>query len=41
MFLYLTEEIEIPAPESVEKAREEIKWADTLWIISPEYNGTL
>ncbi|GFN32298.1 NADPH-dependent FMN reductase [Paenibacillus xylaniclasticus] len=35
------QDIEFPAPESVAAIREELKKADALWIVTPEYNGSV
>ncbi len=35
------QDIEFPAPKEVALVREEIKRADALWIVTPEYNGSV
>ena len=38
---YMNQDIEHPAPEAVQKVRDEIMSADGLWIFSPEYNFSI
>lgn len=38
---FFNQDIEFPTPDSVEKVREEVKRADALWIVTPEYNGSV
>ncbi|MBP3399353.1 MAG: NAD(P)H-dependent oxidoreductase [Erysipelotrichaceae bacterium] len=38
---FMNEDIEFPAPASIQKIRNEIKKADGLWIFTPEYNGQI
>lgn len=35
---YMNQDIEYPAPEAIQRIREEIMDADGIWIFSPEYN---
>lgn len=35
---FFNEDIEYPAPQSVQRVREAVKNADGLWIFTPEYN---
>ena len=35
---YMNQDIEYPAPEAIQRIREEIIDADGIWIFSPEYN---
>ena len=35
---YMNQDIEFPAPESVERVRKQVKDADGIWIFTPEYN---
>ena len=35
---YMNQDIEFPAPEAVERVREQVKEADGIWIFTPEYN---
>lgn len=37
----MNQDIEFPAPAEVVAVREEIKAADALWIVTPEYNGSV
>lgn len=37
----MNQDIEFPAPASVAAIREDIKNADALWIVTPEYNGSV
>lgn len=37
----MNQDIEFPAPAAVSEIREEIKKADALWIVTPEYNGSV
>ncbi len=38
---FINQDIEFPAPASVSAIREEVKKADALWIVTPEYNGSV
>ena len=35
---YMNQDIEFPAPEAVERVRDQVKEADGIWIFTPEYN---
>lgn len=35
---YMNQDIEFPAPKPVARVREEVKKADGIWIVTPEYN---
>lgn len=35
---YMNQDIEFPAPESVERVRTAVQAADGIWIFTPEYN---
>lgn len=35
------QDIEFPAPSVVNRVREEVKAADAIWIVTPEYNGSV
>ena len=35
---FMNQDIEFPAPETVERIRQGIKGADGIWIFTPEYN---
>ena len=35
---YMNQDIEYPAPVSVQRVRSEVKSADGIWIFTPEYN---
>jgi NAD(P)H-dependent FMN reductase len=37
----INQDIEFPAPEPVAALREEMKKSDALWIVTPEYNGSV
>lgn len=37
----MNQDIEYPAPAPVSAIREEVKKADALWIVTPEYNGSV
>lgn len=37
----MNQDIEFPAPAAVSVIREEVKKADALWIVTPEYNGSV
>ena len=37
----MSQDIEFPAPIEVEKVRNDVKGADALWIVTPEYNGSV
>lgn len=37
---FLNEDIEFPAPASVQAARKEFETADGVWVLSPVYNDT-
>ena len=36
----LEQDIEYPAPEQVIDIRNQVRKADALWVVSPEYNGS-
>lgn len=38
---FMSQDIEFPAPIEVEKVRNDVKGADALWIVTPEYNGSV
>ncbi|WP_022819113.1 NADPH-dependent FMN reductase [Fusobacterium russii] len=38
---FFNQDIEMPAPSSVERLREKMKRASALWIVTPEYNGSV
>lgn len=38
---FFNQDIEVPAPSSVDRLREEMKSAIGLWIVTPEYNGSV
>ena len=40
-FPFMDQDIEFPAPKSVEEARRQVKGADALWIVTPEYNRSI
>lgn len=35
---FMNQDIEFPAPESVDRVRRAVREADGIWIVSPEYN---
>ena len=37
----MNQDIEFPTPSEVEKVRNDVKNADALWIVTPEYNGSV
>lgn len=37
----MNQDIEFPAPAPVAAVRDEVKKADALWIVTPEYNGSV
>lgn len=37
----MNQDIEFPAPVAVSEIRKELKKADALWIVTPEYNGSV
>ncbi len=37
----INQDIEFPAPAPVSAIRDEVKKADALWIVTPEYNGSV
>lgn len=37
----MNQDIEFPAPSSISAIREDVKKADALWIVTPEYNGSV
>ena len=37
----MNQDIEFPAPEEVSKVREEIRSSVGLWLVTPEYNGSV
>ena len=38
---YMNQDIEFPAPESVDHVRDQLKSADGVWIFTPEYNHSI
>ena len=38
---FMSQDVEFPAPIEVEKVRNDVKGADALWIVTPEYNGSV
>lgn len=38
---FISQDIEFPTPNEVEKVRNDVKNADALWIVTPEYNGSV
>ena len=38
---FMNQDIEFPTPSEVEKVRTDVKGADALWIVTPEYNGSV
>jgi len=38
---FMNQDIEYPAPEAVSAIRDELQKADALWIVTPEYNGSV
>ncbi|QQS87292.1 NADPH-dependent FMN reductase [Fusobacterium canifelinum] len=38
---FINQDIEFPAPNEVDKIRNEVKNVDALWIVTPEYNGSV
>jgi len=38
---YMNQDIEFPAPESVEHVRDQVRHADGVWIFTPEYNHSI
>lgn len=38
---FFNQDTEFPTPEAVVKVREQLKAADALWIVSPEYNASI
>ena len=38
---FISQDIEFPTPNEVEKVRNNVKNADALWIVTPEYNGSV
>ena len=38
---FMNQDIEFPAPASVVAVREQVAAADALWIVTPEYNGSV
>lgn len=38
---FINQDIEFPAPNEVNKIRNEVKNVDALWIVTPEYNGSV
>ena len=40
-FPYMNQDIEVPAPKPVEKARRQVENADALWFVTPEYNRSI
>lgn len=37
----MNQDLEFPAPAEVTAVREEVKKAEALWIVTPEYNGSV
>ena len=37
----MNQDIEFPTPSEVEKVRTDVKEANALWIVTPEYNGSV
>ena len=37
----MNQDIEFPAPAAVYAIREEVKKSDALWLVTPEYNGSV
>lgn len=37
----MNQDLEFPVPAPVAKLRQQVAQADALWLISPEYNGTI
>ncbi len=35
---FMNQDIEFPAPASIQRVREEVKAADAIWFFTPEYN---
>jgi len=35
---FMNQDIEFPVPATVQAFRDQVHWADNLWIVSPEYN---
>ena len=35
----MNQDVEFPTPAEVTRVREELAWADGLWLVCPEYNG--
>ena len=38
---FMNQDIEFPTPSEVEKVRTDVKEANALWIVTPEYNGSV
>ena len=38
---FMNQDTEFPTPSEVEKVRTDVKNADALWIVTPEYNGSV
>lgn len=38
---FFNQDTEFPAPNEVEKVRTDVKGATALWIVTPEYNGSV
>ena len=38
---FMNQDIEFPTPSEVEKVRTDVKGANALWIVTPEYNGSV
>lgn len=36
---WVNQDGEFPAPPAVQRARDELAWADGIWFVLPEYNG--
>lgn len=37
---FMNQDTEFPTPSEIERVREEVIWADVVWIVTPEYNGS-
>ena len=38
---FISQDIEFPTPNEVVKVRNDVKGANALWIVTPEYNGSV
>lgn len=36
---WMNQDAEFPAPDAVQRVRDELAWADGIWFVCPEYNG--